>query len=371
MVIGVPKEIKNHETRVGLVPAGVQALREAGHEVLVERSAGEGSSIENAEFERAGAVLLDAASDVWSQADIVVKVKEPQSSEVQHFRPGLTLFTYLHLAPLPELTQALLDGSVTAIAYETIQRDDGALPLLEPMSEVAGRLSAQLGAEYLEKTHGGRGVLLGGVPGVPPANVVIIGGGIVGSNAAKIAVGAGARVIVIDKNLDRLRQLDDLWQGRLTTLASNASAIDEAASTADLVIGAVLIPGKSAPRVIRRSTIAAMPRAAVFVDVAIDQGGCSETSRPTSHSEPIYVEESVLHYCVPNIPALAPRTSTFALTNATLPYLLALANKGPERAMREDSSLLRGLNVYKGEVAHAAVAESQGRQWHELRGLAG
>jgi len=369
MVIGVPKEIKDHETRVALVPAGVSALREHGHEVLVERGAGEGSSISDEEMAAAGAVVLDSAVDVWNQAEIIVKVKEPQPSEVGFFRPRLTLFTYLHLAPERELTEALMRAGVTAIAYETVQRDSGALPLLEPMSEVAGRLATQLGAEYLEKSHGGRGVLLGGVPGVAPAEVVVLGGGIVGSNAAKVALGTGAGVTVIDKNLDCLRRLDDLYQGRLRTLASNASVIDESARKADLLIGAVLAPGRSAPKLIRRATIAGMKQGAVFVDVAIDQGGSAETSRTTSHSEPIYEVDGVLHYCVPNIPALAPRTSTFALTNATLPYLEKLADLGPDKAVHEDVELAQGLNVYRGQVTHPGVAESQGRKWRPVEDL--
>ncbi len=364
MVIGVPKEIKDHETRVGLVPAGVHALHAAGHEVLVEKSAGEGSSIPDDEYAAEGAVLLDDAADVWAQSDIVIKVKEPQPSEVSYFRPGLTLFTYLHLAPLPELTQQLLDARVTAIAYETVEREDGSLPLLEPMSEVAGRLAAQVGAEYLESDNNGRGVLMGGVPGVAPAEVVIVGAGIVGSNAARVAVGTGAHVTLLDINADRLRWIDDLYQGRIATLISNPKVLADAAAKADLLVGAVLVPGRSAPKIIKRQTIAAMPKAAVFVDVAIDQGGCAETSKPTTHTDPVYVEEGVTHYCVTNMPALVPRTSTFALTNATLPYLLKLANEGPESAMQQDGALLRGLNTYRGEIACEAVAESQGRPWH-------
>ncbi len=366
MVIGVPKEIKDHETRVGLVPSGVHSLREAGHEVLVEKSAGEGSSLSDQEYVEAGAVLLDSAADVWGQADIVVKVKEPQPSEVEHFRRGLTLFTYLHLAPLPELTQQLLDAQVTAIAYETVEREDGSLPLLEPMSEVAGRLAAQVGAENLESDSNGRGVLMGGVPGVAPAEVVIVGAGIVGSNAAKMAVGAGAHVTLLDINVNRLRWIDDLYQGRIATLVSNPKVLADAAAKADLLIGAVLVPGHSAPKVIKRQSIAAMPNGAVFVDVAIDQGGCSETSRPTTHSDPTFIEEGVIHYCVTNMPALVPRTSTFALTNATLPYLLKLANLGPEKAMQQDEALLGGLNTYRGEITCEAVAESQGRTWRSI-----
>jgi alanine dehydrogenase len=366
MVIGVPREIKDHETRVGLVPSGVAALREAGHEVLVEASAGEGSSIPDENYRKAGAVLLDAAKDVWGQADIVVKVKEPQPVEVAYFRPGLVLFTYLHLAPLPELTSQLVEARVSAIGYETVEEENHSLPLLEPMSEVAGRLSVQVGAQYLERPNHGRGVLIGGVPGVPPAEVLIIGGGIVGTNAAKVALGTGARVTVIDKSLQRLRELDDIFLGRITTLASNPTTLAEAAIRSDLVIGAVLIPGAAAPKLLRRETVAAMNKGAVFVDVAIDQGGCSETSRVTSHTNPVYEVEGVIHYCVPNIPALVPHTSTLALTNATLPYLQQLADKGFERAIAESVALRRGVNTYNGEITCQAVAASQGRKWKEL-----
>jgi alanine dehydrogenase len=366
MVIGAPKEIKDHETRVGLVPAGVKTLRQSGHEVLVEASAGQGSSIPDEEYRASGAVVVDSAADVWGQADIVVKVKEPQPAEYEHLRPGLTLFTYLHLAPLRDLTQRLLDTRTTAIAYETVQREDGSLPLLEPMSEVAGRLAPQEGAEYLESAHGGRGVLLGGVPGVPPAEVVIVGAGTVGSNAAKVAIGTGARVTILDLNIERLRRLDDLYQGKITTLVSNPAVLEEACLKADLLIGAVLVAGKSAPKIITRDVIKRMRSGAVFVDVAIDQGGCAETSRPTTHSDPVYRVDGVIHYCVTNMPALAPRTSTFALTNATLPYLQKLANLGVEEALQADPALMRGLNTYAGSVAHPAVAESQNRGFHPL-----
>ena len=364
MVIGAPKEIKDHETRVGLTPAGVKTLRQSGHEVLVEKRAGEGSNLPDEEYEAAGAVLLDSAADVWKQADIIVKVKEPQPSEYHYLRPGLTLFTYLHLAPLPELTQRLLDTKTTAIAYETVELSNGRLPLLEPMSEVAGRLAPQEGSEYLEASHGGRGVLLGGVPGVPPAEVVILGAGIVGSNAAKVAVGTGAQVTILDLNVEKLRHLDDIHQGRLTTLVSNPAVLEEACMKADLLIGAVLVAGKAAPKIVTRDIIRKMRKGAVFVDVAIDQGGCAETSKPTTHSDPVFTVDGVIHYCVTNMPALTPRTSTFALTNATLPYLQTLANKGVERALQEDAALLLGLNTYKGDIVHPGVAESQGRDWH-------
>jgi alanine dehydrogenase len=366
MTIGVPREIKDHETRVGLVPSGVTALREAGHEVLVETRAGEGSSITDREYMQAGAQILNDPASVWKQAELVVKVKEPQPAEYAYFRPGLILFTYLHLAPLPELTDRLLAQHVNGVAYETIREGDGSLPLLTPMSEVAGRMAVQVGAQYLEKPSGGRGILLGGVPGVAPANVVILGGGIVGTNAAKIALGMGAHVTLIDKNLNRLRDLDDIFDGQIVTLASNAWTIGENLKTADLVIGAVLIPGASAPKLVRRETIANMKRGAVVVDVAIDQGGCFETSHATTHTEPVYLVDGVLHYCVSNMPAAVPHTSTFALTNATFPYLLELANHGLEAACEHHAALREGVNTYNGYVTHGGVAESQGRQWREL-----
>ena len=367
MIIGVPKEVKDHETRVGLVPSGVAALREAGHEVLVETRAGEGSSITDREYMQVGAAILQDAVEVWRKADLVVKVKEPQSSEYPFFRPGLILFTYLHLAPLPELTNRLLDSKVNGVAYETILEPDGSLPLLTPMSEVAGRMSVQVGAQYLEKPNGGRGILLGGVPGVARGNVVILGGGIVGTNAAKIAIGMDANVTIIDRSLNRLRELDDIFGGQVVTLASNTWTISETLKTADLVVGAVLIPGASAPKLVRREMIATMKRGAVVVDVAIDQGGCFETSHATTHTEPIYFVDGVLHYCVSNMPAAVPHTSTFALTNATFPYLLELANHGLEAACERHASLREGVNTYNGYVTHSGVAESQGRQW---RGLA-
>jgi alanine dehydrogenase len=366
MIVGVAREIKDHETRVALVPSGVMTLREAGHEVLVESGAGEGSSLTDREYMQAGAHIAPTAKEVWSRADLVVKVKEPQPSEYGFFRPGLVLFTYLHLAPQPELTGVLLGARVSGVAYETILEADGSLPLLTPMSEVAGRMSVQVGAQYLERPAGGRGVLLGGVPGVAPANVVILGGGVVGVNAAKVAVGMGAHVIIIDRNLNRLRELDDIFHSQVVTLASNVWTIGENVRTADLVIGAVLIPGASAPRLVRREMIATMKRGAVMVDVAIDQGGCFETSHATTHTDPVYRVDGVLHYCVSNMPAAVPHTSTFALTNATFPYLLELANKGLERACREHPALRQGVNTYDGSVTHRGVAESQGREWRDL-----
>ncbi len=366
MVVGVPKEVKDHETRVGLVPSGVTALREAGHEVLVETGAGEGSSLTDREYMQAGAAIAQSPADVWRKADLVVKVKEPQPAEYDFFRPGLILFTYLHLAPLPELTDRLLDSRVSGVAYETIVESDGSLPLLTPMSEVAGRMGVQVGAQYLERQNGGRGLLLGGVPGVAPANVVILGGGVVGVNAAKIAVGMGAHVTIVERNLNRLRHLDDIFSGQVVTLASNSWTVGEAVRTADLVIGAVLIPGTSAPKLVRRQMIATMKRGTVVVDVAIDQGGCFETSHATTHTQPVFVVDGVLHYCVSNMPAAVPHTSTFALTNATFPYLLELANRGLERACEKHPALSAGVNTYHGYITHGGVAESQGRQWREL-----
>jgi alanine dehydrogenase len=369
MIIGVPKEVKDHESRVGLVPAGVTALVEAGHEVIVQAGAGRGSSITDEEYADAGATILPTAGEVWSGAQLVVKVKEPQPSEFGFLRPDLVLFTYLHLAPLPELTQALLDSKTNSVAYETIREANGTLPLLTPMSEVAGRMSVQVGAQYLEAPNGGRGILLGGVPGTAPANVVILGGGVVGHNAAKIAVGLGAHVTVIDRNLNRLRELDDIYNSSIVTLASNVHTIRESLRLADLVIGAVLIPGAAAPKLVRREMIKTMRPGSVMVDVAIDQGGCFETSRATTHTDPIYYVDSVLHYCVSNMPAAVPHTSTFALNNATLPYLLTLANKGLEAAARENAAIAEGVNTYQGECVYQAVADSQGRTYTPLSNL--
>jgi alanine dehydrogenase len=369
MIVGVPKEVKDHETRVGLVPAGVVALVEAGHQVLVESSAGDGSSLPDEEYVTAGAKIVDTAAAVWGQADLVVKVKEPQPGEVGHFRPDLILFTYLHLAPMPELTAQLVNAKVNSIAYETIREPDGSLPLLTPMSEIAGRMAVQVGAQYLERPNGGRGVLIGGVPGVAPANVVIIGGGVVGLNAAKMAFGMGARTTIIDKNLNRLRHLDDIFLSQVRTLASNLYTIGEAVRHADLVIGGVLIPGASAPHLVRREMLKNMKRGAVMVDVAIDQGGCFETSRPTTHTDPIYFVDDVLHYCVSNMPAAVPHTATLALTNSTFPYLLELANKGLPQACESNSALAGGVNTYRGSITCQAVAESQNRESRGLRAV--
>src|SRR4051794_25716919 len=366
MIIGVPKEVKDHEARVGLVPSGVEPLVAAGHQVLVQSGAGTGSGLRDSDYEEFGATILPDAADVWNKADLVIKVKEPQPCEYEFLRPDLTLFTYLHLAPLPELTDKLIEAQVNAVAYETIREADNSLPLLTPMSEVAGRMAVQVGAQYLEAPNGGRGILLGGVPGVAPANVVIIGGGIVGHNAAKMAVGLGAHVTIIDRNLNRLRELDDIYSSQLVTLASNAYTIRESLQLADLVVGAVLIPGASAPKLVKREMLKKMKKGAVMVDVAIDQGGCFETSHATTHTDPIYYVEDVLHYCVSNMPAAVPHTSTFALTNATFPYLLELANHGLETACERHEALRFGVNTYNGYVTHAGVAESQGREWRHL-----
>jgi len=367
MIIGVPKEIKEKEFRVALTPAGVRALVQAGHTVLVEQGAGEGSGIADAEYTAAGATVLATAGEVWGGAEMVVKVKEPLPPEYPLLRPGLILFTYLHLAPLPELTQALLDAQVTGVAYETVQLDNGFLPLLAPMSQVAGRMAIQVGAHFLEKEAGGRGVLLAGVPGVAPGHVTILGSGTVAVNAAQMAMGLGAQVTMLGRNLGRLAELDDLFRGRLITLASSRHTIEEELTKADLVVGAVLVPGGRAPRLINREMLSLMQKGSVIVDVAIDQGGCAETSRPTYHSDPVYTVDGIVHYCVANMPGAVPRTSTFALTNATLPYCLALANKGFSRAAQEDPALCRGITVHQGAITNRLVAESQGRDWQSPR----
>ncbi len=357
MKIGVPKEIKTLENRIAMTPGGVESLTKRGHEVWVERGAGKGSGLSDAEYEAAGARLV-SAEEAWS-AEMVVKVKEPLPAEYKYLRPDLILFTYLHLAASEELTRAMLDSGVIGIAYETVQTEDGALPLLVPMSEVAGRMATQEGAKYLEKSFGGRGVLLGGVPGVAPADVVILGGGTVGINAAKIAVGMGAHVTVLDVNHARLQYLDDVFGGRLTTLTSTEANVKKAVSFADMLVGAVLIPGAKAPHLVTREMLPTMKEGAVIVDVAVDQGGCVETIKPTTHAEPTYVIDGVVHYGVANMPGAVPRTSTFALTNQTLPYAIKLAERGLE-ALKEDESLLKGLNTYHGKLTYAAVAEAFG-----------
>lgn len=369
MIIGVPKEVKDHESRVGITPAGIRALVEAGHKVLVEHNAGALSAMPDEDYQDSGAEIVGSAYDVWRLADMVVKVKEPIETEYRHFREGLVLFTYLHLAPLKDLTDALLEKKVTGIAYETVRDRAGALPLLTPMSEVAGRLSVQVGAEYLTKEHGGRGLLLGGVPGVPPASVCIIGGGIVGTNAAKIALGMGARVTLIDLNLNRLRELDDIFNGRVFTVASNSYNIARATREADLLIGGVLIPGAAAPKIVTRAMVEKMKKGAVIVDVAIDQGGCIETAHPTTHSDPSYEINGVVHYCVTNMPAAVPNTSTLALTNATFPYVMKLAKLGAREAIREDKGIAEGVNTYDGVLTYEAVAAAQNRDWKSVAEL--
>ncbi len=369
MIIGVPKEVKDHESRVGVTPAGVKALVEAGHKVLVEQKAGALSAMPDDEYQAAGAEIVGSAHDVWRLSEMVVKVKEPVEKEYRHFREGLVLFTYLHLAPLTALTDALLANKVTGIAYETVRDRAGALPLLTPMSEVAGRMSVQVGAAYLEKEHGGRGVLLGGVPGVPPGNVCIIGGGIVGTNAAKIALGMGAKVTLVDLNLNRLRELDDIFNGRVFTVASNSYNIERAVREADLVIGGVLIPGAAAPKIVTRVMVEKMKKGAVIVDVAIDQGGCIETAHPTTHSNPSYEVNGVVHYCVTNMPAAVPNTSTLALTNATFPYVLRLARMGAKAAISEDNGIAEGVNTYNGILTYEAVAAAQKREWQSVAEL--
>ncbi|HEX2224897.1 MAG TPA: alanine dehydrogenase [Thermoanaerobaculia bacterium] len=368
MLIGIPKEVKDHEYRVGMVPAGVHALVEAGHKVLVQDGAGIGSGIPIEDYVAAGAEIVPDAQTVWGRAEMIVKVKEPIASEYPLMQPGQLLFTYLHLAPLPELTDALLERQVTGVAYETIEDRQGRLPLLTPMSEVAGRMAVVVGASYLQKFFGGRGTLLAGVPGVPPGDVVVIGGGIVGLNSIKMALGLGARVTVLDTNLDRLRFIDDLFHGAVVTLASNQLNLRASLRRADLLIGAVLIPGRSAPKLVTREMLGLMKEGAVVVDVAVDQGGCFETTHPTTHSNPVYVVDGVVHYCVANMPGAVPRTSTFALNNATLPYAIALANKGIA-AVNDDPGLWLGVNTYKGHITCRPVADSQGRPFRDLRDL--
>jgi alanine dehydrogenase len=366
MIVGVPKEIKNNENRVAITPAGVAALVQNGHTVRIETNAGMGSGFTDADYAAEGAEIVPSAADAWA-ADMVMKVKEPLASEYGYFREGLILFTYLHLAPEPELTRALMEKKVVAIAYETIQLDNGALPLLTPMSEVAGRMAVQIGAQFLEKPYGGKGVLLGGVPGVPKGEVVIIGGGIVGTNAAKMAVGLGANVTIIDLSADRLRQLDDLFQGRVQTLMSNSYNIANAVKKADLLIGAVLIPGARAPRLVTEEMVKSMAPGSVIVDVAIDQGGSIETiDRITTHDNPTYIKHNVIHYAVANMPGAVARTSTLALTNATLPYALLLANKGYREAIASNRPLAKGVNLIDGKVTYKAVADAHGLPYEPI-----
>ncbi|MGE3143166.1 MAG: alanine dehydrogenase [Hyphomonadaceae bacterium] len=358
MRIGCPREIKAHEYRVGLTPESAAELARAGHEVLIEAGAGLGVGAEDARYQRVGARIVADAAALFAGADLIVKVKEPQAAEIARLEPRHTLFTYLHLAPDPAQADALIRSGATAIGYETVTDAAGRLPLLKPMSEVAGRMSVQVGAHFLDKAHGGRGVLLGGVPGVRPADVVILGAGVAGYNAAQIAIGMRARVTVFDKNAQRLEELDREFTGRVETVYSTRQAVEEAVHEADLVIGAVLAPGAAAPKLITRDMLKTMRNGCVLVDISIDQGGCFESSRPTTHDDPVFVEEGVIHYCVTNMPGAVARTSTFALNNVTLPFVLALANKGVRQALQDDSHLAAGLNVCDGAIAHEAVARA-------------
>ncbi len=369
MQIAVPKEIKNHEYRVALTPTGARELVAHGHQVTVQAGAGEGAGFTDAAFEAAGARLEADVAEVWEGAELILKVKEPQAEEVARLSRGQTLFTYLHLAAEENLTRGLIDSGATCIAYETITDRQGGLPLLAPMSTVAGRMAIQAGAHSLEKAQGGAGVLLPGVPGVAPAKVAVIGGGVVGENAARMALGLGAEVTVLDKSIPRLETLDDRYQGRMKTLFSTADAIDEAVRECDLIVGAVLIPGAAAPKLITREMLAEMQPGSVLVDVAIDQGGCFETSKATTHAEPTYIVDGIVHYCVANMPGAVARTSTQALTNATLPFVIGLADKGWQQALADDAHFAAGLNVHGGQVTYAAVADAFGLEYFDLANL--
>jgi alanine dehydrogenase len=363
--IGVAKEIKTDEYRVALTPAGARELVQQGHEVLVETTAGDGSSFFDAEYARAGARIV-SVEDAWGQSELLLKVKEPIASEYPRMREGLVLFTYLHIAADEALTRALVESGITAVAYETVETDDRRLPLLAPMSEIAGRLAAQAGAYFLEKPLGGRGLLLGGVPGVAPGRVVVLGGGIVGYNATIIAIGLGAQVTVLERSIDRMRHLDEVLSGRVSLVMSSTLQIESSIAEADLVIGAVLVPGARAPKLVTREMLGVMKKGAVIVDVAIDQGGCIETAHPTTHSDPVYVVDGVTHYCVANMPGGVPITSTKALTNATLPYVEAIADSGLVRAVAADPALARGVNVLDGKITYEAVAEAHGLEYTSL-----
>jgi alanine dehydrogenase len=360
MKVGLPREVKDNEYRVGLVPAGVDALVADGAHVLVQAGAGEGSGFSDQEYVAAGAELVATADELWARADMIVKVKEPVPEEYSRLRPGQIVFGYFHLAPLPELTRVLIERGVRAVAYETITNDRGQLPLLTPMSEIAGRMATIVGTYYLQRPRGGRGVLIGGVPGVRPGLVVVIGAGTVGMNATKMAMGLGAQVSVLDVDIEKLRYIDDLYFGRVETLMSNPRYVAEAVKRADLVVGGVLIPGAHAPRLVTREMVDSMKPGSVIVDVAVDQGGCCETTRPTTHSDPVYEVSGVLHYCVTNMPGAMPRTSTLALTNATLPYARKIARLGLVEAARSDRHLRNGINVFDGHVTCRPVAEDQG-----------
>lgn len=367
MIIGIPKEIKDKEFRVGIVPAGVKTLTGLGHEVVVEKGAGLGSNIGDEEYKKAGAKIIDSARELYSRAEMIMKVKEPLPDEYDFLREDLIIYTYLHLAPVPDLTDLLLEKGVIGIGYETVRLESGYLPLLAPMSEVAGRMSIQVGAHFLQKEEGGRGILLGGVPGVEHGHVTIIGGGNVGSNAARVASALGATVTVLDTNLHRLAYLDDLFGGKINTLMSNTHNIEEEIKLADLLVGAVLIPGGRAPALVKKAMLPSMKKGAVIVDVAIDQGGCVETSKPTSHSNPVFEIDGVIHYGVTNMPGAVPRTSTFALTNATLPFAIEIAEKGIEQAAQDSQALMEGINVYKGKLVNREVALAQNKEWETLQ----
>lgn len=358
MIVGVPKEIKDHEDRVAVVPAGVKELVSHGHKVVVQKGAGSGISISDGEYQAVGAEIADTAEEVWSRAEIITKVKEPMPSEWPHVRAGQVVFTYFHFASSRELTEAMVKSGAICIAYETVEDGRGAHPLLTPMSEVAGRLSIQQAAKYLERVHGGRGVLLGGVPGVPPARVAIIGGGVVGVNAAKMAAGLNAQVTILDKNVERLRYLDDVMPANVSTLYSSEYNVTEELKSSDVVVGGVYVSGAKAPHIVKKEHLDVLPKGAVLVDVAIDQGGCFETSRPTTHSNPVYEVNGIIHYCVTNMPGAVARTSTFALTNVTLPYLVRLADKGYKEALKSDANFLKGLNVIDGKIVFRAVSEA-------------
>ena len=366
MIVGIPRENKDNEYRIGIVPSGVEELVSDGHTVIIQSGAGSGSGLTDGDFQSAGAEIVRDAGDVWGKADLVMKVKEPLSAEYDLMRENQILFTFLHLAPLPDLVEVLSSKGIRAVAYETIQLPDGSLPLLAPMSQVAGKMAVQLGAAFLQKEKGGMGILLGGVPGTKHGRIVIIGGGSVGISAAKVAYGLGAEVVIIDINHTRLSYIDDIFDGKVVTLMSNKRNIREAAAACDILVGAVLIVGAEAPKIVTREVLRGMKAGSVFVDVSIDQGGMSETSRPTSHSDPVYIEEDVVHYCVPNIPGSVPATSTYALTNVTLPYCRKLAGPDPVSAIREDPSLALGVNTWDGHVTCRPVAEAQGREYTPL-----
>lgn len=371
VIIGVPKEIKNNEFRVGMTPAGVAEFVAHGHAVIVERGAGDGSSFHDEDYSTAGARMTDTAAEVFAQAEMIVKVKEPQAAEIEMLRPGQILYTYLHLAPDLPQTEGLIGSGAVCIAYETVELDNRTLPLLAPMSEVAGRMAAQVGAAYLQKPNGGRGVLMGGVPGVLPAKVVVLGGGVVGTSAAYVAMGMGADVTIMDVNLDRLRYLDEIWGNRIRTLYSSKHNIERIVTEADLVIGAVLLPGAKTPYLVRREMLPTMKRGAVLVDVSVDQGGCIETTKPTTHADPTYFVDDILHYGVANMPGAVPNTSTLALTNATLRYGLAIADKGWKQAVLDDPALAKGVNVLDGKIVYRPVAEAHGLEYTPLEELIG